>query len=67
MMYWKGGILAVVVAGLMIFSGFALASPPVPPPVEGFNIATVVDVEMSAGDCTQLEAFTWTWMHDPDG
>ncbi|MDY6950476.1 MAG: hypothetical protein SWE60_03115 [Thermodesulfobacteriota bacterium] len=63
----KAGICVVVLGVLMFFSVFALASPPVPPPVEGFNIGTVVDVEMSAGDCTQLEAFTWTWMHDADG
>ena len=63
----KMGTIALVAVGLLVFSGFALASPPVPPPVEGFNIATVVDVEMSGGDCTQLEAFTWTWMHDPYG
>jgi len=66
-MYSKAGILAVIVAGLMICSGFAFASPPVPPPVEGFNIATNVDCEMSAGDFTEIEAFTSTWVNDPSG
>jgi len=60
----KMATIALVAVGLLVFSGFDIASPPVPPPVEGFNIVTNVDVEMSAGDCTEIEAFTWTWVHD---
>ncbi|MDY6839856.1 MAG: hypothetical protein SWH78_18000 [Thermodesulfobacteriota bacterium] len=63
----KMGIVSFVAVGFLVFSGLAMASPPVPPPVEGFNIAANVDVEMSAGDCTEVEAFTWTWVyHDPN-
>jgi len=57
-------ILAITGTVLMGFVGYALASPPVPPPKEGFGITTAVDVEMSAGDCTEVEAFVWTWVHD---
>jgi len=63
-MYSRAGISFVVAVALMALAGFALASPPVPPPTEGFNIATVVDCEMSAGDFTEIEAFTWTWVRD---
>jgi hypothetical protein len=61
-MHSKMGILAVTALALMVFSGLAMASPPVPPPVEGFGITTAVDVEMSAGDFLENEAFTWTWV-----
>jgi len=60
----KVGVFAVVVGVLMFFSVVALASPPVPPPKEGFGITTAVDCEMSAGDFTEVEAFTWTWVND---
>ena len=63
-MYSKLGLFAVVAFGLMGFAGFAAASPPVPPPEEGFNIATTGDYEMSAGDFSETEVFTWTWLHD---
>lgn len=63
-MHSKTGISFVAAVALMTLAGFALASPPVPPPTEGFNIATVVDCEMSAGDFTEIEAFTWTWVRD---
>jgi hypothetical protein len=58
------GIVAVVTVVFFAFAGIAWASPPVPPPIEGFNIATNVDCEMSAGDFTEVEAFTWTWVYD---
>jgi hypothetical protein len=51
----------------MGFVGYALASPPVPPPFEGFGISTFVDVVMDAGDFTENESFTWTWMDGPAG
>ncbi|MDY6950167.1 MAG: hypothetical protein SWE60_01530 [Thermodesulfobacteriota bacterium] len=60
----RGGVLCVCVFAVLCIVGSAWASPPVPPPKEGFGIATAVDVEMSAGDCTEVEAFTWTWVHD---
>ncbi|MDY6987151.1 MAG: hypothetical protein SWQ30_03755 [Thermodesulfobacteriota bacterium] len=62
----KMRITAIAAIVLMGFVGYALASPPVPPPVEGFGINTAVDVEMSAGDFTEVEAFTWTWVADMD-
>ncbi|MDY6987703.1 MAG: hypothetical protein SWQ30_06555 [Thermodesulfobacteriota bacterium] len=65
-MFSRVGIFVVVVAALCIV-GSAWASPPVPPPAEGFGITTAVDIEMSAGDCTEIEGFTWTWVHDTLG
>ena len=60
----RKGCAFVIAVALMLFSGNCLASPPVPPPTEGFNIKTAVDCEMSAGDFTETEAFTWTWVRD---
>jgi hypothetical protein len=60
----KMRILAITAIVLVGFVGYALASPPVPPPVEGYHIATTVDVEMSSGDFTEVESFTSTWVHD---
>jgi hypothetical protein len=60
----KMRITAIVAIVLMGFVGYALASPPVPAPKEGFGITTAVDVEMSSGDFTETEAFTWTWVND---
>jgi hypothetical protein len=60
----KMRILAITAIVLVGFVGYALASPPVPPPTEGYNIVTSVDVEMSSGDFTEVEAFTSTWVHD---
>jgi hypothetical protein len=63
----KAGVFAVVIGVIMFFSVFALASPPVPPPKEGFGITTAVDVEMSTGDFIEVESFVWTWVNDdPD-
>jgi len=64
-MHSKAAIIAVTVAALMGFAGLASASPPVPPPTEGFAITTAVDCEMSAGDFSETESFTWTWVYDP--
>ena len=60
----KTGIVAVAAIVIFAFVGFAIASPPVPPPAEGFGINTSVDVEMSSGDFSEVEAFTWTYMKD---
>jgi hypothetical protein len=65
MMASKIGILAVAAITLMVFAGFAVASPPVPPPEEGFLIRTSVDINC-IGDVIEEEEFTWTWMNDPD-
>jgi len=64
-MYSKCGVVSGVSLLLVTLAGLSLASPPVPPPTEGFNITTAVDCEMSAGDFTETEGFTWTWVHDP--
>ena len=62
----KIGLSAVLAFALTVSAGLSMASPPVPPPTEGFNITTAVDCEMSAGDFTETEGFTWTWVHDMD-
>ncbi|MDY6986600.1 MAG: hypothetical protein SWQ30_00950 [Thermodesulfobacteriota bacterium] len=61
----KLGVFVAVAMTLMAFSGSALASPPVPPPTEGFVITTAVDCEMSEGDFSEVEGFLWTWVNDP--
>ncbi len=48
---------------VLLFAGFALASPPVPPPEEGFVIATSVDINC-IGDVIEEEEFTWTYVAD---
>jgi hypothetical protein len=63
-MFSKMRILAIAAIVLVGFVGYALASPPVPPPTEGYNIVTSVDVEMSSGDFTEVESFTTTWVYD---
>jgi hypothetical protein len=65
-MFLRFGVFAGVALLLMGFAGLAAASPPVPPPTEGFSIATAVDCEMSAGDFSETEGFTWTWVWDTD-
>ena len=60
----KTGIVAVAAIVIFAFVGFAIASPPVPPPAEGFGIKTSVDVEISSGDFSEAESFTWTYMKD---
>jgi hypothetical protein len=65
-MFSKAGYLIVIAVSLMAISGVVMASPPVPPPTEGFNIATAVDCEMSAGDFIETEGFAWTWVRDMD-
>ena len=60
----KLGFLVGTGTVLVAFGGFAVASPPVPPPQEGFGIRTFCDVEMHAGDFTEDESFAWTWIDD---
>ncbi len=66
MMASKIGILAVAAIAVMVFTGFASASPPVPPPEEGYVIATTVDINC-IGDVIENEEFTSTWMDCPAG
>jgi len=56
-------IFTVVSVFVVTLSGLALASPPVPPPVEGFAISTACDVEV-AGDLIEEEGFTWTYVDE---
>jgi hypothetical protein len=66
-MFMRVGMFTVVAVAVMCLVGSAWASPPVPPPTEGFGITTAVDAELSAGDFTEVESFTWTWVDDdPD-
>ncbi len=53
-------MLAVLVCVLLL-AAFALASPPVPPPEEGFVIGTSVDINC-IGDVIEEEEFTWTYV-----
>jgi hypothetical protein len=62
-MFSKGMMFAVVGCMLLAFAGFAVASPPVPPPMEGFVIGTSVDINC-IGDVIEDEEFTWTWVRD---
>ncbi len=64
MMLSKTGIVAVAAIVIFAFVGFAIASPPVPPPAEGFGITTSVDVEMSSGDFSEVESLVWTYTKD---
>ncbi len=59
------GILAVVVLSTVTFAGFALASPPVEPPQEGYVIRTTTDVNV-IGDFIHKSDLEWTYMQDTD-
>ena len=64
-MFSKARIFHVVVVAVSLIAcaGFALASPPVGPPFEGFLITTSCDVEV-AGDFVEQDSFTWTYVDD---
>ncbi len=55
--------MSTVLVCVLLFAGFAFASPPVPPPEEGFVISTSVDINC-IGDVTEEEEFTWTYLAD---
>ncbi|MDY6951141.1 MAG: hypothetical protein SWE60_06500 [Thermodesulfobacteriota bacterium] len=59
----KTRVLSILVFCIMSFGEFALASPPVPPPEEGFVISTACDVEVK-GDLLENEAYVWTYVSD---
>lgn len=53
-------LLSIVVA-FALFGMQAFASPPVPPPVEGFIILTTTDIDCPDGDVEENQAFNWTY------
>jgi hypothetical protein len=59
----KMEVFAVVAILTVAFAGLVLASPPVPPPEEGFAITTACDVEV-AGDLLENEGYVWTYVSD---
>lgn len=63
MTYSRMGTFCAAALLVMAIAAFALASPPVPAPPEGFGISTYTDVEVR-GDFQHESSLTWTWMHD---
>ena len=59
----KKVILVMAVAALFAFTGTVMASPPVPPPEEGFKITTDTNI-VAVGQVTENEGFTWHWNYD---
>jgi len=59
----KKVILVMAVAALFAFTGTVMASPPVPPPTEGFKITTDTNI-VAVGQVTENENFTWHWGYD---
>jgi hypothetical protein len=59
----KKVILAIAVAFVFAFSGSVLASPPVPPPDQGFVIETYTDI-LCTGGVIEDENFAWRWSRD---
>ena len=56
----KKVILTIAVAFVFVFVGSVLASPPVPPPEEGFKISTNTNI-LCTGTVTEDQSFTWNW------
>jgi len=65
MRFSKMGWPSLVVICVMAVAGTAWASPPVPPPAEGFGIVTTTDVIVT-GDFTHESSLNWTYMYDTD-
>jgi len=61
----KKVILVMAVAALFAFTGTVMASPPVPPPEEGFKITTDTNI-VAVGQVTENEEFTWHWGYNPN-
>jgi hypothetical protein len=59
----KKVILVMAVAIMFAFTGTVLASPPVPPPFEGFLIHTDTDITC-VGEVNESESFEWHWNND---
>ena len=60
----KKEILAMAVTAIFAFTGSVMASPPVPPPEEGFKITTDTNI-VAVGQVTENEGFTWHWGYNP--
>ncbi len=58
------GVFVVAAVFVFVLAGAGLASPPVPPPEEGYIITTNCDVNMGTGDFIEDEEFTWTYVTD---
>ncbi|MDY6839376.1 MAG: hypothetical protein SWH78_15530 [Thermodesulfobacteriota bacterium] len=65
MMFLKRGVLSLVAICIVAIAGISWASPPVPPPPEGFGIVTTTDVIVT-GDFTHESSLNWTYMHDTE-
>jgi hypothetical protein len=65
MRFLQMGSLCGVVICILAVGGTVGASPPVPPPLEGFGIVTTTDVVVT-GDFTHESSLNWTYMHDTD-
>ena len=53
-------ILTMAVLTIFLLTGFATASPPVPPPTEGFKITTDTYI-VCIGSVTDSSNYTWHW------
>jgi hypothetical protein len=61
----KKVILVMAVAVVFAFTGTVLASPPTPPPGEGFLIHTDTDITC-VGTVIETESFEWHWNNDAE-
>ena len=59
----KNVVLTMAVLTIFFFTGFALASPPVPPPTEGFTITTGTNI-VCVGSVSEKSNYTWHWGYD---
>jgi len=59
----KKVILAMTIVAVFAFTGAVMASPPVEPPFEGFEIVTDTIIEC-VGDVSEEENFSWHWNND---
>jgi hypothetical protein len=65
MIFSKMRVLCMVAISILAVAAIAWASPPVPPPPEGFGIVTTTDVVVT-GDFTHESSLNWTYMYDTD-
>lgn len=57
------GLMAMI--AVFGVASIAAASPPVQPPIEGFYIYTLTDINVINGDLTETEDFDWVYGDDP--